>query len=147
MEIQIKEKTIDEIHNKHMNDDGRNTVKDLYKRVYLNYINLIENYEIDIKEEIVFVELKLNKYNNEMLNYYMKFFASILSGVCVAIITVFITSNDIKKLIFAFILLFSFVYLIIVKNLKYDIKEIIMEKILFNMFVSFKRFRRRVTLK
>ena len=33
------------------------------KKVYLNYINLIETYEVDIREEIVFVELKLNKYN------------------------------------------------------------------------------------
>ena len=46
------------------------------------YISLIENYELDIREEMVFVESKLNKYNNELLNYYMNFFASILSGVC-----------------------------------------------------------------
>ena len=79
----MKEKTIDEIHEEHINDKyGRDTLNDLYKKVYLNYINLIETYEVDIREEIVFVELKLNKYNNEMLNYYMKFFASILSGVC-----------------------------------------------------------------
>ncbi|ELC8350697.1 hypothetical protein [Clostridium perfringens] len=125
----MKEKTIDEIHEEHMDDkDGRDKVNDLYKKVYLKYINLVENYEVDIREEIVFVELKLNKYNNGMLNYYMNFFSSILSGVCVAIITVFITINDIKKLIFGFILLFSFVYLIIVKNSKYDIKEISNEK-------------------
>lgn len=125
----MKEKTIDEIHQEHMNDkNGRDTINDLYKKVYLKYISLIENYELDIREEMVFVESKLNKYNNELLNYYMNFFASILSGVCVAIITVFITSNDIKKLIFGFILLFLFVYLIIMKNSKYDIKEISNEK-------------------
>ncbi|AQW26250.1 hypothetical protein JJB46_06530 [Clostridium perfringens] len=125
----MKEKTIDEIHEEHMNDkNGRDTINDLYKKVYLKYISLIENYELDIREEMVFVESKLNKYNNELLNYYMNFFASILSGVCVAIITVFITSNDIKKLIFGFILLFLFVYLIIMKNSKYDIKEISNEK-------------------
>ncbi|HAT4103731.1 TPA: hypothetical protein I9Z31_001134 [Clostridium perfringens] len=107
----MKEKTIDKIHEEHMNDkDGRDTINDLYKKVYLKYISLIENYELDIREEMVFVESKLNKYNNELLNYYMNFFASILSGVCVAIITVFITSNDIKKLIFGFILLF-FLYI------------------------------------
>ena len=37
----MKEKTIDEIHDEHMNDDGRDKVNDLYKKVYLNYINLI----------------------------------------------------------------------------------------------------------
>ena len=70
----MKEKTIDEIHEEHMNDkNGRDIINDLYKKVYLKYISLIENYELDIREEMVFVESKLNKYNNELLNYYMNF--------------------------------------------------------------------------
>ena len=50
----MKEKTIDEIHEEHMNDkNGRDTINDLYKKVYLKYISLIENYELDIREEMV----------------------------------------------------------------------------------------------
>ena len=120
----MKEKTIDEIHDEHMNDDGRDKVNDLYKKVYLNYINLIENNNLDIKQEITFVKLKMNKHNNEMLNYYMNLFISIISGVSVSIITVFITSNDIIKLTLGLIILFLFVYFTIIKNSKYNIKEI-----------------------
>ncbi|EOU1600942.1 hypothetical protein [Clostridium perfringens] len=124
----MKEKTIDEIHDEHMNDDGRDKVNDLYKKVYLNYINLIENNNLDIKQEITFVKLKMNKHNNEMLNYYMNLFISIISGVSVSIITVFITSNDIIKLTLGLIILFLFVYFTIIKNSKYDIKEVSNQK-------------------
>lgn len=124
----MKEKTIDEIHDEHMNDDGRDKVNDLYKKVYLNYINLIENNNLDIKQEITFVKLKMNKHNNEMVNYYMNLFISIISGVSVSIITVFITSNDIIKLTLGLIILFLFVYFTIIKNSKYDIKEVSNQK-------------------
>ncbi|EOU1670438.1 hypothetical protein GNF54_10160 [Clostridium perfringens] len=100
---------------------ARNEIDYLYKKLFLHYINLIENNNLYIKQEVTFVKLKMNKhYNNEILKYYINLFISI----SVSIITVFITINDIIKLILGLIILFLFVYFTIIKNSKYNIKEI-----------------------
>lgn len=68
----MKEKTIDEIHKDHIDDrGGRDKVNDLYKKIYLNYINLIEcDSNFDIRQEIILVELRKNKFGNEPFKYF-----------------------------------------------------------------------------
>ncbi|EHK2335170.1 hypothetical protein [Clostridium perfringens] len=68
----MKEKTIDEIHKDHIDDrERRDKVNDLYKKIYLNYINLIEcDYNFDIRQEIILVELRKNKFGNEPFKYF-----------------------------------------------------------------------------
>lgn len=79
----MKEKTIDEIHKDHIDDrERRDKVNDLYKKIYLNYINLIEcDYNFNIKQEIILVELRKNKFDNEPFKYFQNVIIALGSAV------------------------------------------------------------------
>ncbi|HAT4348544.1 hypothetical protein [Clostridium perfringens] len=128
-----RRKTIDEIHEEHMDDqDGRDTVNDLYKKIYLNYINLIENNEFDIKQEMVLIELKMNRYDNDALKYFQNIIISFGSGIAGAFTSILITEkfNNINNYIGGIIitLLFLVIGFIVGFLFKNDINEISNEK-------------------
>ncbi|MDU4146115.1 hypothetical protein [Clostridium sp.] len=90
-------KTIDEIHEKNINDkEGRKGTNDLYKKVYSYYSKLLEKGQLNIQDEINYIELKTNKNENIMFNYYSALLSGISSGILVALITVLLTSDDFK---------------------------------------------------
>ncbi|EHK2403892.1 hypothetical protein [Clostridium perfringens] len=124
------------IHKNFLKDKTeRNEIDYLYKKLYLHYINLIENNKLDIKQEITFIELKMNRHENEMFRYYIGLFSGIISGIFVALITVLIDSDFSKEhLILSTLgsaLIFLIVY-IIIKFSKKDIKEISNEKLYYS---------------
>lgn len=128
-----KMRTIDKIHEKHINNiDERKKIDDLYKKLYLHYINLIENNNLDIQQEIIFIELKMNRYDNDALKYFQNIMISFGSGIVGSITSILITDKfeNINTYIGGIIiaLLFLFIGIITGFLFKNDITEISKEK-------------------
>ncbi|MBI6014473.1 hypothetical protein P5E99_07785 [Clostridium perfringens] len=124
------------IHKNFLKDKTeRNEIDYLYKKLYLHYINLIENNKLDIKQEIAFIELKMNRHENEMFRYYIGLFIGIISGTFVALITVLIDSDFSKEHLILSTLGIALIFLIIyiiIKFSKKDIKGISNEKLYYS---------------
>ncbi|EPB8178440.1 hypothetical protein ACSXEQ_14480 (plasmid) [Clostridium perfringens] len=124
------------IHKNFLKDKTeRNEIDYLYKKLYLHYINLIENNKLDIKQEIAFIELKMNRHENEMFRYYIGLFSGIISGTFVALITVLIDSDFSKEHLILSTLGIALIFLIIyimIKFSKKDIKGISNEKLYYS---------------
>ncbi|WP_283688822.1 hypothetical protein [Clostridium perfringens] len=114
------------------NKTERNEIDYLYKKLYLHYINLIENNKLDIQQEIIFIELEINRYDNDALKYFQNIMISFGSGVVGSITSILITdkfeniNNYIGGIIIA--LLFLFIGIIMGFLFKNDITEISKEK-------------------
>ncbi|EOU1999881.1 hypothetical protein ACV3ON_03175 [Clostridium perfringens] len=130
------EKIYGKIHKNFLKDKTeRNEIDYLYKKLYLHYINLIENNKLDIKQEIAFIELKMNRHENEMFRYYIGLFSGIISGTFVALITVLIDSDFSKEHLILSTLGIALIFLIIyimIKFSKKDIKGISNEKLYYS---------------
>ncbi|MCX0377889.1 hypothetical protein [Clostridium perfringens] len=124
------------IHKNFLKDKTeRNEIDYLYKKLYLHYINLIENNKLDIKQEIAFIALKMNRHENEMFRYYIGLFIGIISGTFVALITVLIDSDFSKEHLILSTLGIALIFLIIyiiIKFSKKDIKGISNEKLYYS---------------
>ncbi|MDB2041517.1 hypothetical protein PM018_14540, partial [Clostridium perfringens] len=95
----------------------------------------IENNKLDIKQEIAFIELKINRHENEMFRYYTGLFSGIISGTFVALITVLIDSDFSKEHLILSTLGIALIFLIIyiiIKFSKKDIKGISNEKLYYS---------------
>lgn len=114
------------------NKTERNEIDYLYKKLYLHYINLIENNKLDIQQEIIFIELEINRYDNDALKYFQNIMISFGSGVVGSITSILITdkfeniNNYIGGIIIA--LLFLLIGIIMGFLFKNDITEISKEK-------------------
>lgn len=128
----MKEKTIDEIHEEHMDDkDGRDAVNDLYKKIYLNYINLIEgDSNFDIRQEIILVELRKNKFDNEPFKYFQNVIIALGSAVIGSIFSI----SKINSWITGILIVIFFILIGIgtLNLFKKDIKEYSNEKLYYS---------------
>lgn len=129
-----KRRTVDKIHEEHMLDATfeRDEIEDLYKKIYIDYVYLIEENYLDIKQEMLLIELNMNRYDNDALKYFQNIIISFGSGIVGALISVLVTEklNITNNYIGAItIVLFSLVIGLIIGFLsKNDIKEIYNEK-------------------
>lgn len=114
------------------NKTERKEIDYLYKKLYLHYINLIENNKLDIQQEIIFIELEMNRYDNDALKYFQNIMISFGSGVVGSITSILITdkfeniNNYISGIIIA--LLFLSIGIITGFLFKNNITEISKEK-------------------
>lgn len=135
-EKQRIEKIYGKIHKNFLeNKTERNEIDYLYKKLYLHYIKLIENNKLDIKQEITFIKLKMNRHENEMFRYYIGLFSAIISGAFVALITFLIDSDFSKEHVILSTLGTIVIYLIIYIMIKFsrnDIKGISNEKLYYS---------------
>ncbi|MCI2779139.1 hypothetical protein P5F04_08250 [Clostridium perfringens] len=128
----MKEKTIDKIHEEHMdNKNGRDTVNDLYKKIYLSYINLIEDdSNFDIRQEIILVELRKNKFDNEPFKYFQNVIIALSSAVIGSIFSI----SKINSWITGILMVIFFILIGIgtLNLFKKDIKEYSDEKLYYS---------------
>ncbi|EOU2051295.1 hypothetical protein ACV3P9_04685 [Clostridium perfringens] len=114
------------------NKTERKEIDYLYKKLYLHYINLIENNKLDIQQEIIFIELEMNRYDNDALKYFQNIMISFGSGIVGSITSILITdkfeniNNYISGIIIA--LLFLSIGIITGFLFKNNITEIYKEK-------------------
>lgn len=135
-----EEKRIEEKYKKinkdfYNDETRRNEINYLYKKIYINYITLIENNNLDIKEEITFIKLRMNRHENEMFKYYLGLLSGIISGILVTLITLFINSDFSKKHVILAnigIIIIIFLIYIILKSSSKDIKSISNEKLYYS---------------
>lgn len=127
------EKIYGKIHKNFLkNKTERKEIDYLYKKLYLHYINLIENNKLDIQQEIIFIELEMNRYDNDALKYFQNIMISFGSGIVGSITSILITdkfeniNNYISGIIIA--LLFLSIGIITGFLFKNDITEISKEK-------------------
>ncbi|XZH20838.1 hypothetical protein ACSW87_05035 [Clostridium perfringens] len=93
---------------------------------------------MDIKQEIAFIELKMNRHENEMFKYYIGLFSGIIFGTFVALITVLIDSDFSKENLILSTLGIALIFLIIyiiIKFSKKDIKGISNEKLYYSTYL------------
>lgn len=132
-----EEERIEKIY-KEINDNffwsntERNEIDYLYKKLYLYYINLIENNNLDIQQEIIFIKLKMNRYDNDALKYFQNIIISFGSGIAGAFTSILITEkfNSINNYIGGVIIALLFLVIGLIGGFlfKNDINEISNEK-------------------
>ncbi|HHD2586598.1 hypothetical protein [Clostridium perfringens] len=135
----MKKITLDKIHEKHKNNKAsRKEINKLYKKIYLYYINLIEEDDnFDLGQEITFVKWKINKYDNEALKHFKNIIINLGSGLVAALFTILVTNNlnnsDIKTITITTILIFILIYISVYFIVKRDVVRISKENLYYSV--------------
>lgn len=107
-------------------------MNDLYKKIYLNYINLIEcNSNFNIKQEIILVESRKNKFGNEPFKYFQNVIIDLDSVVIESIFYISKINSCITVILVA--IFFILIGIGTLNLFKKDIKEYSYEKLYYSI--------------